>query len=110
MTVQDAATLLRSHVDATVEALELDGKDSAAVKLARQYADLIDIAHASGQPADISYALRWHGPILIDLLAELGATPSARARVRKGPAATGPPAENDLTRLRSARAQTHRAR
>lgn len=110
MTVQDAANLLRSHVDRTVAELDLDGKDAAAVKLAQHYADLIDHAFTEGDRADRSYVLRWHGPILIDLLAELGATPAARARVKKGPQRPGAAPENQLTRLRSARTQTSRAR
>jgi hypothetical protein len=100
MGLRDAGELLRSRVDTTIEALQLDEKDAAAVKLARQYADLIDAAH-DGDRADRAYALRWIGPLLLDTLTELGATPAARARVRKQPPADAPPTR--LTQLRAAR-------
>jgi hypothetical protein len=102
MTLRDAGELLRTRVDQTIEALELDDKDAAAVKLAREYADLIDRACIDGDKADRGWALRWIGPLLLDTLTELGATPGARARVKKtGPAPAGP--AGNLAKIRAAR-------
>lgn len=92
----DAAALLRTSVEATISALELGDGDQAAVRLARGYADTID--HATDQ----AWAYRWIGPLLLDTLEQLGATPAARARLAKG----GKPADapqGQLAKLRSAR-------
>lgn len=107
MTLVNATELLRSHVDQAIEALELTDKDAAAVKLARQYADLIDHAHQEGDRADRGWALRWIGPLLTDLLCELGATPAARARVKKGDTPRDA-APNRLALLRQASATQNR--
>lgn len=101
LTLRNASELLRARVDQTIEALGLDDKDAAAVKLAREYADLIDSA-LDDDHASRAWALRWIGPLLLDTLTELGATPGARARVRK--TGTSPhAAPGKLAALRSAR-------
>jgi hypothetical protein len=99
--LKDAAKLLAPAVSDTIRALDLTDKDAAAIKLAQRYADLID-ASLDKDAADRAWALRWIGPLLMDALAELGATPAARARVKKpGPAADAP--KTNLARLRAAR-------
>ena len=101
MGLRDAGELLRSRVDITIGALQLDDRDAAAVKLARQYADLIDAAH-DRDAADQAYALRWIGPLLMNVLTELGATPAARARVQRGDKPDRA-AQSKLAKLRAAR-------
>lgn len=96
--LQDAARLLRSAVDDTIEALEgLTAADLGAVRLARGYADTID------QADDTAWAYRWIGPLLLDCLEQLGATPAARARLKGGKQADAP--QSQLAKLRAA----HRA-
>ena len=46
-----------------------------------------------------AWAVRWIGPLLLDALSQLGATPAARAAItKKGPGADG---EDPLSRLRA---------
>jgi hypothetical protein len=83
-----------------VAVLDLDpnGKDAAAVKLAKLYAIAIDEASDAKQ----ANVLRWLGPELQKVLESLGATPAARAAMKK-PAKPADAKPNGLTRLRAAR-------
>ena len=64
--------LLAPFVEQTLAALELDDKDAAAAQLAAVYARVIDSAR------DPAWAARWIGPLLLQALAELHATPASR--------------------------------
>jgi hypothetical protein len=70
--------MLGPAIAETIAALELGPEHAAAVKLAERYAKCIDRAQ------DVGYAARWIGPLLLDALDALGATPVARARLDKG--------------------------
>jgi hypothetical protein len=76
--LRDAADLLGPAIAETIAALDLGPEHAAAVRLAERYAKVIDRAQDAG------YAARWIGPLLLDVLGELGATPAARARLDKG--------------------------
>ena len=92
--IRDASELLWPAVDQTLRELEdLTESDAGAAKLAAVYAKTID------QCDDRAWAVRWIGPLLLDALSQLGATPAARAAItKKGPAADG---EDPLSRLRA---------
>jgi hypothetical protein len=92
--LRDADELLSPAVAETIGALGLDGQDAAAARLALRYAQIID------ECRDPSWGLRWIGPELLRVLAELGATPLSRVKVRKD---TGPREPSALDRLRQAR-------
>jgi hypothetical protein len=78
---RDADELLGPFVEQTLAALELDDKDVAAAQLAAVYARVIDNAR------DPAWAARWIGPLLLQALAELHATPASRkAGTAKEPA------------------------
>jgi hypothetical protein len=99
--LRDASELLYPAVCQAVSVLDLDGdKDAAAVKLAKQYARTIDEA----PPGKEYYTrLRWLGPELLKLLESLGATPAARAAIKRGQAPDKPAATvSKLDRLRAA--------
>jgi len=92
-----ADDMLGPAIAETIAALDLSPEHAAAVKLAERYAKVIDGAQ------DVSYAARWIGPLLLEVLGELGATPAARARLDKG---KKPPAgPSRLDELRRARRQ-----
>jgi hypothetical protein len=96
MALRDASELLYPAVCEAVTSLELDSKDAAAVKLAKQYARTIDEA----PPGKEYFArLRWLGPELDKVLAALGATPAARAAMKK----PAKPADAKPSRLRQIR-------
>ncbi len=84
----DASTLMRWAVDETIDALELKPEDAAAVRIARVYADQIDAAMAKGDSAEAAkiqaWTVRWITPLLLEALGELGASPAARNRIKKG--------------------------
>lgn len=94
--------MLGPAIETTLSALDLGPEHAAAVKLVERYAKIIDRA------ADVSYAARWIGPLLLDALGELGATPAARARLNKGRKQnpSGPTRLDELRRVR--RQQTGR--
>jgi len=102
VTLRDADGLLRGRVDQAAAELPLTPADQAAVKIAQQYADAIDAAHGTGIDENIAWALRHLGPLLMTVLCELGATPAARARVRKPGAPDA--GQSALAKLRAARA------
>jgi hypothetical protein len=81
------------------------------MKLAKLYARVIDTSdqHCAGccdhdckRSSTASWAARWIGPLLLDALTTLGATPAAKAALAKngGPA---PDAEDPLSKLRARR-------
>ncbi len=104
MAVRDVSHMLWPAVRQAISQLDLDtSKDAAAAKLAEQYARTIDEA-----PPGREYAarLRWLGPELHKVLESLGATPAARAAIRRGDAKDKPPAQvSKLDQLRQARAK-----
>jgi hypothetical protein len=97
--LRDVSELLWPAVEETIADLGLGSSDAAAVKLARRYARVID------QTSDAKQAsvLRWLGPELLKVLAELGATPAARAAMTKGKKQPGDDKPNRLQQLRNAR-------
>jgi hypothetical protein len=92
--LQPADGLLAAAVAETIRALDLVPADAAGVALALRYADTID------QADNRADAVERLGPKLLAVLDALGATPTARARIKTGGA---PSAGNDLDRLRAAR-------
>jgi len=98
--LRDADTLLLTAVKTTIEKLELDDIDRAAVKLAEHYAQAIDAGHCPECDADRD--LEDLGHRLLSVLDALGATPAARSRITKGGAAPSA-AANRLAILREAR-------
>ncbi len=102
MPVRDASELLYPAVCESVAVLDLDpdGKDAAAVKLAKHYARLIDEASDAKQ-ANIA---RWLGPELLKVLESLGATPAARSALKPRGSKTSERASK-LDQLREARAR-----
>jgi hypothetical protein len=98
--LRDTDRLMFPAVVETVAVLDLDpnGKDAAAVKLAKLYAIAIDEASDAKQ----ANVLRWLGPELQKVLESLGATPAARAAMKK-PAKPADAKPNGLAKLRAAR-------
>jgi hypothetical protein len=98
--LRDTDRLMFPAVAEAVAVLDLDpnGKDAAAVKLAKLYAIAIDEASDAKQ----ANVLRWLGPELQKVLESLGATPAARAAMKK-PAKPADAKPNGLARLRAAR-------
>jgi len=91
--LRDTATLMAPAVAEVIDALQLADSDKAAGRLARQYARVIDETPGHCRGCDdpqcrrgltSAWLLRWIGPLLLDALAELGATPAARSRLKKG--------------------------
>ena len=103
----DADELITPAVAATISALGLQPEDGAAAKLARLYALRIDQATVSGDPKIAAWAARWIAPLLLDALESLGATPAARKRLT-GKGGAPPSGENQLAKLRAARAAGRR--
>lgn len=110
MTLRPAEELLTPAVQHAIDALDqLSESDAAAVKLALRYASTIDNSrgHCRGchdtecRRDSPQWAMRWLGPLLLDCLDALGATPAARARLRGGKPADAPPSQ--LAKLRAAR-------
>jgi hypothetical protein len=116
--VRDASELLYPAVAETLAELGLLGSDAAAKKLAQQYAKVIDSqdGHCRGcadegcsRSQGSAWAMRWLGPLLLDTLTALGATPAARAAMTKGAKDKAEPARSDLDKLREARTSRRRA-
>jgi hypothetical protein len=107
LAVQDIDRMLWPAVQATIASLGIDTKDgtadAAAAKLAQQYARTIDEAPPG---RDYYTRLRWLGPELLKVLEQLGATPAARAAIKRGQAADKPAAQvSKLEQLREARSK-----
>lgn len=118
--LQPADNLIGPAVTETVNHLDLDAVDAAAVKLAQRYAAAIDAAAriaadlddlsddeslakrvaALAAKVEAQCVLDRLGPKLLEALEALGATPRARAS-RKGGASA--PAQGRLAALRSVR-------
>ena len=79
----------------TIASLGLLGEDSAAVKLAQRYAQVIDATPDAKQAS----VLRWLGPELLKVLEALGATPASRKTAKPAPEAP----KSQLDALRAAR-------
>ena len=94
--LRDASELLWPALAETLTQLDLGSEHAAAKKLAQRYAQVID------EHRDQAYALRWIGPLLLDALEALGATPAARAALTKG-AKDADAAPSQLEKLRAAR-------
>lgn len=92
--LQSANNLLATEVANTIRSLDVTGEDAAAVKLARLYATEID------QAEDKAAALDKLGPKLLAVLESLGATPTARAKLKGGAPSAGP---SRLAQLRASR-------
>lgn len=108
--ITDSSKLLLARVAETLDALPKDDQDSAVRELAKKYADVIDRSNGHCKACDdpdcrrsttSAWTMRWIGPLLLDCLAELGATPAARSRLKK--AKPEAPKANRLQALRDAR-------
>ncbi len=102
--LRDTSELLWPAVAETLSQLDLGPEHAAAKKLAECYAKIIDqlpAAAPKGQQ-DRAWGLRWIGPLLLDALEQLGATPAARARI-KGSGKQGDAPVSQLAKLRQAR-------
>jgi hypothetical protein len=110
--LRDASELLWPAVAETLASLDLQPDDAAARKLAQRYAQVIDALPDLGEftserAHDQAWGLRWIGPLLLDCLTELGATPASRAAITKMTSTgktkpdSGP---SELDRLRASRA------
>lgn len=89
MILRDADELILPAVKQTIAALPGKTDEYAAViKLCERYAAEIDAAEGAKARA---WAIRWIGPLLLDALESLGATPIARPKIKEGRAsgATG---------------------
>lgn len=85
MTLRDAAELLAPAVAETLSKLDPGPDDAAVAKLAELYAQVIDELPAKaprGYP-NRAWGMRWIGPLLLECLVQLGATPAARAAIAK---------------------------
>jgi hypothetical protein len=109
--LRDSAELLAPAVAETLAAIPGKPEDAAARKLAGQYARVIDNqdGHCAacddpdcGRAQGTAWAMRWLGPLLLDVLDALGATPAARSRTAKG-GRQPDAAPNRLAKLRAAR-------
>lgn len=92
--LRDTAEFLSVAVETTIGALDLADEDAATIQIARHYAATID---QNPDPRTI----RDVGPLLLDCLEQLGATPAARARLKTGK--TGDAPVSQLAKLRAAR-------
>jgi hypothetical protein len=95
--LRSADELLAPAVEETLAALKLGAEHQAAAQLARQLARQMDTCR------DPVWGVRWLGPLLLDCLTQLGATPLARSRLqaRRPPEPGG---DSALARLRQSRA------
>lgn len=102
--LRDTSELLWPAVAETLSQLDLGPEDAAAKKLAECYAKIIDQLPASAERGEQgrAWGLRWIGPLLLDALEQLGATPAARVRIKGGGKHGDAPA-SQLSKLRAAR-------
>ncbi len=93
--MRDPSEYLLPGVVGAINALDLKPEDEAMAKIARHLARVVDQASAAKE----AYAARWIVPELVKVLAELGASPAARSRIKGGK----PPVEldNPVRRLQS---------
>lgn len=97
--IRSADALMLPAVREAIAALDTECTDAGAVRLAERYAAAIDEAR------DWVWAMRWLGPLLLDALEALGATPASRKALLKGEAPHGVTGSGagGLARLRAAR-------
>jgi hypothetical protein len=81
--IRDADQTMAAAVARTLDALDLTDADDAAKHLAKLYAAQIDDCTGAEDPKLGAWAARWLAPLLLACLAELGATPAARAALAK---------------------------
>lgn len=93
--LRDASELLWPAVAETLSQLDLTEADAGVAKLAQRYSQVIQ------DHPDQAWALRWIGPLLLDCLEQLGATPAARARLKGGTPKDAPVSQ--LAKLRAAK-------
>lgn len=100
MPLREVDQLLYPAAAETVAVLDLDpnGKDALAVKAVLRIARIIDETSDAKQ----ANVYRWLMPELLKLLESLGATPAARAAMKK-PAKPADAKPNGLAKLRAAR-------
>lgn len=91
--LRSVETLIAPAVAETIGGLTLSPEDAAAIRLAERYAAAIDAAEEQQETLDKL------GPKLLAVLDALGATPRARAGMKKTPTA----GESKLEALRAAR-------
>lgn len=96
--MSSADELMLVSVKRTISALELTEKDQAVAKLAEKYATTLDECWGT---KDQNWSMRWIGPLLLDCLESLGATPAARGKVKNGTPVHD--SSNRLSALRAAR-------
>jgi hypothetical protein len=106
MALRDASELLWPAVQESLASLGLTSDDAAARRLAQRYAQVIDSMpdKTVGNAPDQAWALRWIGPLLLDALRELRATPAARAQATPATPAPGS-APDELSRIRENKAK-----
>lgn len=92
--LRPADQLMQHAVTQTLDALDVGDRDRGAVRLALEYAITIDGCR------DPAWAMRWLGPLLLDCLESLGATPLARSRIKGSAPAAAP---TQLAKLRATR-------
>lgn len=97
--IRPADDLLLPAVHETIAKLTLTPEDTAAATLAEHYARTIDAAGGELLEAEV---LKELGPKLLACLEALGATPRARALLRKGVPGNG--GKSALQEIRNARA------
>ena len=97
--IQEAGlTPLTAQFDRTLESLAVDRElDAALIGVGRRLCEQIDAASGLGDPVAVTKAL-YLVPHVVNVLRELGATPSARAEFRGG--APAEPVEDDLAAMR----------
>lgn len=91
-----AEDLVLPALQESLSALGLGPEHAAAVRLAERYAKVLDRAQ------DVAWACRWIGPLYLDALDAIGATPMAKARLAKGQK-QAPHVPSRLDELRSRR-------
>jgi hypothetical protein len=104
--LRDVSDLLWPAVQESLASVDTRPEDAAARKLAQRYAQVIDSMPdqaARGQP-DQAWAMRWIGPLLLDALRELRATPAARAQAATGKGTAATPGSDQLAKIRQAKA------
>jgi hypothetical protein len=94
VTLRPADDLLGPAIEQRLADPGLEGSAAAAAQLVRQYARVID------RSKDQAWSMRWLGPLLLDALTAINATPMSRSKLPKD---TGRREPSALDRLRAAR-------
>lgn len=96
--LRDADELVLPAVRSAIAELDTTSADAAVIKLCERYAAAMDAAQGAKAQA---WAIRWIGPLLLDALEALGASPAARSKLKEGKPRRA--ASNGLAELRAAR-------